>query len=277
MTVLFVALDVVREVIARRVMMALFSLLSLGFLVLALALDLEVVEGALAAGRLFGTSLTSTIVPIDVVMQNVFQLLALQVFYLGALFGIVATSDIAPTLLAPGRIEALLALPVRRVDLVVGTFIGVFAVALATALFAVGGISLVLLWKARLFTAAPIVGALMASCAFVPIYGLMLLVASLARSAAASAGAGLALFVAGIVTSDREGFLGYFSSGLAREAIALLIAPLPRFVVLADFGAKMASGDVFSSFPMWGALFGAFAFAGACVGLASVVVMSKDY
>ncbi|MFZ9885855.1 MAG: hypothetical protein ACO3JL_00010 [Myxococcota bacterium] len=277
MTVLYIAVDVVRELIARRVMIALLSLLSLGFLVLALALDLEVVEGALAAGRLFGTSLTSTIVPIDVVMNNVFQLLAMQVFYLGALFGIVATSDIAPTLLSPGRIEALLALPVRRMELVVGTFLGVFAVALMTALFAVGGISAVLFWKAKLFTPAPLVGALMASCAFVPLYGVMLLVASLTRSAAASAGAGLAVFVAGIATSDREAFLGLFSTGFARDAMSLVVAPLPRFPVLADFGAKVAGGDVVASLSLWGALGGAFTFAGACIGFACLVVMSKDY
>jgi Cu-processing system permease protein len=45
---------------------------------------------------------------------------------------------------SPGRIEHLLALPVRRAELVLGTFLGVIALVLLGAVYASAGLVLVL-------------------------------------------------------------------------------------------------------------------------------------
>lgn len=277
MTVLLIAADVVREAFARRYMIALFGAIVLFLVGLTFAVDLEVVEGALAAGRLFGANLTDAIVPVDVVMRSVFQVLALFTFYIGLLFGIVASADIAPKMLAPGRVELLLSLPVRRPELVVGTYLGVAVIACVTTAFAVGGVSLVLFWKAELVTFAPAVGALMAIVGFLPLYGAMLLATSLVRSSALAAGAGIFLYLAGLVTSDREQFLGWFRDGLVRDALSVVISPLPRLGALADAGAAAASGDGVHWALLLPVLGGALAFAGASVALACFLVSGKDY
>lgn len=277
MTVLLIATDVVREAFARRYMIALFGAIVLFLVGLTFAVDLEVVEGALAAGRLFGANLTDAIVPVDVVMRSVFQVLALFTFYIGLLFGIVASADIAPKMLAPGRVELLLSLPVRRAELVIGTYVGVAVIACVTTAFAVGGVSLVLFWKAELVTFAPAVGAVMAIVGFLPLYGAMLLATSLVRSSALAAGAGIFLYLAGLVTSDREQFLGWFRDGLVRDALGVVISPLPRLGALADAGAAAASGDGVHWALLLPVLGGALAFAGASVTLACFLVSGKDY
>ena len=93
----------------------------------ALGLRLEVVDGALAASRLFGGAVGGGIQAVDVALRPLFTGVAYVVFYAGLAFGVLACADFAPTLLAPGRIEHLLSLPVRRAELVVGTFLGVLA------------------------------------------------------------------------------------------------------------------------------------------------------
>lgn len=277
MTPLYVALDVVREAFARYYMIALFVCVMLFLVGLTFALDLEVVEGALAAGRLFGANLTNAIIPIDVAMKTAFEALSSFTFYVGLLFGIVATADIAPKMLAPGRVELLLSLPVRRVELVAGTYLGVALIATLTTAFAVGGVSVVLFWKAKLLTLAPAVGALMAVVGFLSIYGAMMLAATLVRSSALAAGVGMFLYFAGIITSDRAAFLAWFKGGLARDVLGVVVAPLPRLSALADVGAAAASSASFAPAAHAPVIFGALAFAGATVALACFVVSGKDY
>lgn len=277
MNVLHVAADVVREAFARRYMLVLFGSIFLGLVLLAFGLNLEVVDGALAAGRLFGQALENAIVPVDVAMRPVFQALAWVIFYLGLLFGMVVTADIAPKMLSPGRVELLLSLPVRRVELVVGTYVGVVVVATSAATFAVGGLSAVLFVKAEFFTIAPFVGGLAALIAFLAIYGVMLLATAFARSAALAAGSGLAVYIASIVASDRREFLSWFRAGWVRELLAVLTSPLPRLRALADLGAAAAAGENAPWHAAPSLVAGTLAFAAFCVVVACIVVQGKDY
>jgi Cu-processing system permease protein len=119
-----------------------------------------VVDGALAASRfLSGTTHSREIRPVDVALRPLFEGLSYLVFYLGSFFGVVACADFAPTLLAPGRIEHLLSLPVRRAELVLGTFVGVLTLVLAGAMYGAAGLSLIIWAKAGFFDWGPIAAA----------------------------------------------------------------------------------------------------------------------
>src|SRR6185503_439308 len=78
--------------------------------------------------------------------------------------------------------------------------------------------------------------------AFMTCYASMLLVATIARSAALSAGVGFGLLIAGVATSDRVFMLSLIRSGTTRELVAILIGPLPRFRTLCEIGADYAQG-----------------------------------
>ena len=278
MNVLHIAIDVVREAFARKFMLAVIALIFFGLVALTAALELEVVEGALAAGRLFGLQVTGGgMTSIDVALRPVFQALIYAVFYLGLLFGIVATSDIAAKLLAPGRVEHLLALPLRRWELVVGTYLGVLCIAAIGTGLTVGGVSLVLFWKAGFFTAAPAIGAGMAVLWFMAIYGVMLLATTLVRSAALASGTGIMVFLLGVITSDREAFASIFRDGAMRAVVEWGIAVLPRFHTLATFGAEASGGEGVVWGPFWPLSGATVAFAVALVATACFVVQGRDY
>jgi Cu-processing system permease protein len=277
MTVLHIATDVVREAFARRTMLALFIAIGLFLALLTFALNLEVVEGALAAGRLFGQDMNDAIVPVDVALGGLFEIMSSFIFYVGLVFGIVATADIAPKMLAPGRVELLLSLPVRRAELIVGTYLGVVAVALISTAFAIGGTALVLAVKADYVTAAPVWGAAVAVLGFMAIYGVMLAATVFVRSAALSAGCGLGLYIAGLATNNREGFLGWFEEGFVRTLLSILIAPLPRLGELASFGAAGASGKAMEASVVMPVIGGVLIFATGAVVVAIWRVSGKDY
>src|SRR6266542_6867224 len=141
---LAVAADLLREAAARRWVLALTGAVTLALLVVLFGLRLEVVDGALAATRLFGSLDHGSIRPVDVALRPLFQGVAWVVFYGGLASGVIACADFAPKLLEPGRIEHLLALPVRRGELLAGTFLGVVALVLAGGAYGAGGMTLIL-------------------------------------------------------------------------------------------------------------------------------------
>jgi Cu-processing system permease protein len=279
--VLHVALDVVREAAFSRHLIVLFGLIFLGLVALALSLDLEVVNGTIAAGKLFGNPVMGGKdggVAAATVLAPLMGAVAYLVFYGGLLFLVVAVADIAPKLLAPGRVEHVLSLPLRRTELVVGVYIGVLLIGLLAAVFAIGGASAVLFVKLELATPAPLIGALAALVGFAVLYAVMLAVATVARSAALSAGAAIFVYAAGIATSERQLVLSLIKNGFTREIAALVMGPLPRLKTLADMGAEGAAANAAIQWTnAVGVIGGAAAFGLFFLVVACIVVNLKDY
>jgi Cu-processing system permease protein len=273
-----VARDVLREAFVSRAMLVLFVIIGLVLLGLALAIDFDVVDGALASFRLFGqASSGGTPLDVETVLRPIFQLLAGGTFYVGLLFGIIATADIAPRLLQPGRVEFMLSLPIRRVELVVGTYLGVAALCAIGTGVAVGGVSLVLFFKAKMVVAAPLWGALMAVVGFLAVYAVMLPVGALTRSPALSAAAGFFLYIAGLLVSQRLFLLSWTSNKVVRQVLEVLTTPLPNLKALADLGAGVAGGGAIAwevALPQVG---GVLAFAAFGVFVAAAIVQTRDY
>ena len=274
-----VATDVLREAIASKYLIVLFGLIFLALAGMALALDLEVVNGAISAGKLFGGSFLGEgkTMGAGEFLAPVLEGLALATFFGGLLFLVVAVADIAPKMLAPGRVELLLALPLRRSELVIGIYLGVVLIAALAALLAIGGASLVLFVKVEIVTPAPLMGALTAMVGFCTVYGVMLAAATIARSAALSAGAGLLVYVAGLATSDRGLVLSLIRNGFTREVAAVVMGPLPRLFNLAETGANVAVGKPVDFSVAISVIGGCTAFGLFFVVVACIVVNVKDY
>ena len=262
-----IAADLLREAASRRWFLALGLAITLILLVLGLALRIEVVDGALAASRLFGRTLHNPIRAADVALRPLFRAASYLIFYGGLLFGAVACADFGPSLLAPGRIEHVLSLPVRRFELILGTFLGVLVLSLLGALYGSTGLVVLFGVKTGVFTARPIVSALLASATFSALYGAMLAVSIVARSAALSAATGLTLLVLGVLAGYRERVATFLEAGLSRAAFETFTLILPRISTLADAASDIAASTPIDS----GALLSNLA--GICIyGLATLAL-----
>jgi hypothetical protein len=268
MTVWIVATDLLREAASRKWFLALGIGLTAVLGVIAFGLQMDVVDGALAASRLFGHLLSADIRAVDSALRPVFQVATFFVFYGGIVFGIVACSDFAPDLLSPGRIEHLLALPIRRWELLLGTFLGVLVLGAAGALYAAGGLTVILAVKTGVWSARPVIGALLATVAFAAVYAGMLTSAVFARSAAISAGVGVVLTVLGIVASHRTDLAPLFDAGWSRQGFLAFTLPFPRLSTLESACESIALARALDGgFARLLAGFGAFTAALLAVGI----------
>lgn len=239
--VLGIASYVLREALSRKFILAFLVGITLALGLIALSLRIEVVDGALAATRLFGSSLDTNIRAVDVALRPVFMASAYVVFYGGILFGIVACSDFAPSLLSPGRIEHLLALPLQRWHLLAGTFLGVLALAVGGSVYGAGGLTLILGVKTGYWTAGPLIAAMLACVSFAAVYAVMLTTATLVRSAALCAAVGGIFLVGGIIAGFRADLAPMFEEGFSRSAFNAVTLLLPRLSALASAGAHIAA------------------------------------
>ncbi len=241
--VLGIAGYVLREAAARKFILAFLVGITLVLLGLAQSLRLEVVDGALAATRLFGEVLHGPIRAVDVALRPVFQAAAGIVFFGGILFGIVSCSDFAPSLLTPGRIEHLLALPLRRWQILAGTFLGVMTLAVCGALYGSGGLVLIFGVKTGYWTTGPLWAALLASVSFAAVYAVMLTTSTFVRSPALCAAMGGVVLVGGIIAGFRKQIAPMITEGVSRnlfEAVSLL---LPRLSSLAKASMSLAAAE----------------------------------
>jgi Cu-processing system permease protein len=277
MTSIAVALDLLREAAARRWFLALGIALTGLLLLLLTSLRLDVVDGALAATRLFGKPVDHTIQAADVALRPVFLVASQLVFWGGLAFGVLSCADFAPALLSPGRIEHLLALPVRRWELLAGTFLGVLALALGGALYASAGLVLVLGGKTGVWTGWPLLSAVLAVLAFGSVYAGMLAVTVWVRSAALSAAAGATLIGLGLLATHRTALLDLMGQGVGRTLFAAITAVVPPLGKLADAAGALASSGPLAPGGLLRLLGGTVAFAAALLAVAAWRFERRDF
>jgi len=272
-----VALDLLLEASRRRWFVALFGAITVVLVVLGLSLQLEVVDGALAGSRLFGQVLLKDLFLGQTVLGFLNFAVALVAFHGGALFLCVACSDFAVELLAEGRIEHLLSLPVARWQLLFGTYLGVLALAAAGVLYGSLGLTLLLGVKSGLWSWRLAQGSALGWVGFCAIYAAMLTTAFFVRSAAASAAAGIATLVLGVLSSNREAVAAAIEAGAGRWAFRVLVMPFPRLGDLGQASAYLAMGRPFDALVTFKLALGCLLFSGALLSVAAWWFERKDF
>lgn len=173
--------DVFREAAARWTLLAYFFLSTLFIIIFASAVNLDVVNGALAGAKLFGNDvhMNGNTVPIDKLVTGFESVFAPMLYTLCTFLAVFATAHLVPRMQDKGTIDLYLSRPVSRIKLLLSRYVAGLVLATSNVAYLMGAIGVIVLWKThvlhpRFFLAgALIVFAIAALLAFAFLVGVI--------------------------------------------------------------------------------------------------------
>ena len=275
--------EVFREAAARWTLIAYFALSSLFILVFAAAVNLDVVDGALAGARIFGKPLEvgGESVSIDKIVLGFESGFSGFLFLVGTFLALFATAHLVPRLQEKGTIDLYLSRPVGRVPLLLSRYAGGLLLAAANLVYLIGTMWLLIVWKTRvlhprfLLSGAVILFTIAVLMAFAFLVG----VVTSSTGVSLMATYGVFFFSAILVAHDK------ISAAVSTETAARIVDGLywilPKTAELGQATVALVAGrDMPADFSKVGplAVYGSTAlFGAASLGLASWLFSRKDF
>lgn len=272
-----VLLLTLRELRAKKIILGLFGVATLVWVVLALALRLDVIEGSLAGVRMFGDEVVNESeiaggnqeLPFGDSMLQTFvfgaeMFAAGAAYWVGILLALFATGGLIASMLQRGQVDLLLTKPLSRSKILTGRLLGVSVVMLALLVYLLGAVWLVMslktgVWNPRFLIAIGIVFVM-----FMILYSLITFTSVWTGSTPLSLILTFGLLFATLILAIEP--LREQITQPGRGIVVALYNVLPKFV---DVGAyivpQLVVGEpVASWYPLVSSLaFGAVAYAGA--------------
>lgn len=267
--------DTWREALARYTLLGFLIVSSLFMLVLTFALNLDIVDGTLAAGSLFGKAFdVPGGTPIDTVVTTGESAFAAMLYGLGIFLAVFATGSQVPNLVHRGTVDLYLSRPVSRPTLLLGRFVGAVTLVLANLAFLCGGVFLIVslktgVWNPRLLTAGGMIA--LVFCSYL---GFMYLIGVLSGSTPLSIMLPYAIYVLAMPLAAHDHIAAAVDSRFAAWTVHGLYWLLPKSAELGKDVVQLVMGKGELSLV---ALATTLAFGLGCLGAAVAVFQRKSY
>lgn len=260
--------DVMREAAARWTLLAYFFLSTVFILIFASAINLDIVDGALAGAKLFGKDVTMPAdhsISIEKLVLGFESGFSVILYFLCTFLAIFATAHLVPRMQEKGTIDLYLSRPVSRLKLLLSRYVAGLILAGSNVVYLLGSIWLIVMWKThvvhpRFFVASAVILLVIAA-----LLAFAFLVGVVTSSTAVSIMTtyGLFFFALMLVGHDRiaaavskewqawlintmywilpktaelgQAVIAYVSGGQAPERLASALTPAP-FLTTAAFG-----------------------------------------
>jgi ABC-2 type transport system permease protein len=275
--------EVFREAAARWTLIAYFALSTLFILLFAAAVNLDVVNGALAGVKLFGQSVDvgGNHIEIDKLVLGFESTFSGVLYFVGLFLALFATAHLVPRLQEKGTIDLYLSRPIGRVPLLLSRYTGGMLLAAADIAYLIGSIGAIVAWKTHVFhprfflSGAVILFSIAALMAFAFLIGVV------TSSTAVSLMTTYALFFLAAILAFHERIAAAVSSEWTARTVQALYWIFPKTAELGQATVVLVAGSeaperlaVLNHFGIFGstALFGV-----ASLVLASWLFSRKDF
>jgi ABC-2 type transport system permease protein len=275
--------EVFREAAARWTLLAYFFLSSLFILIFALAVNLDVVDGALAGAKLFGKTvdIRGGEIDIDQLVLGFESGFSAILYLIGTFLAIFATAHLVPRLQEKGTVDLYLSRPVGRVRLLLSRYVAGLILSAANLVYLIGAIWAILIWKTGVVHPSFLLGGVIIMFTIATLLAFAFLVGVITSSTAVSIMTTFGLFLFSAVLSGHERFEAAVSNEWNARLIHGLYLIMPKTTELGRSVIALVSGGqapiqvtgVLSPAPfITTALFGI-----TCLVLASLVFRRKEF
>ncbi len=256
--------DTFREAFARKIFWGLFGLSTVMILFFLFLLRIDLVEGGLAAVKMFGQTV-SPATDVDRLVRGVYGGIATFLYTWGMFLAVFASAGLIPSVLEPGRIELLLSKPVSRAHILLGRYVGNVLVVSCNIIYLVLGVWAILGIKTGIWSPMFLVSIATTIFAFSVLLSVVILIGVLFESAALATMVAAALMILSLILAQINIMLRLLSSEWSRQIWRTLYYALPKIFDLGKMTLDAIRNRTFDGFmPIWtSALFAAVVLTGA--------------
>ena len=231
--------EVFREAAARWTLIAYFALSSLFILIFALAVNLDIVDGALAGAKLFGQSVEigDRAVDIDKLVLGFESGFSGFLYLVGTFLALFATAHLVPRLQEKGTIDLYLSRPVGRVPLLLSRYAGGLLLAAANLVYLIGSMWAIVVWKTHVLHPRFLLAGVVILFTIAALLAFAFLVGVVTSSTGVSLMATYAVFFFAAVLSQHNRIAAAVSTELSARIVHGLYWILPE-----DGGARAGHG-----------------------------------
>jgi ABC-2 type transport system permease protein len=237
--------DVFREAAARWTLVAYFTLSSLFILIFACAVNLDIVNGALAGAKIFGQSVEmgGEKVDLDKLVLGFESGFAGFLYLVGTFLAIFATAHLVPRMQERGTVDLYLSRPVSRPALLLSRYTAGLLLSASNLVYLLGSIWVIVALKTHVFSGRFFLAGGVILFGIAALLAFAFLVGVVTSSTAVSIMATYALFFFSAMLAVHDKIAAALSSDLAARTINGLYWALPKTAELGKAAVALVAGD----------------------------------
>jgi ABC-2 type transport system permease protein len=213
--------DVMREAAARWTLLAYFFLSTIFIVIFAFAVNLDIVDGALAGAKLFGQDIGAPDrdMTIEKLVMGFDAGFSVFLYFICTFLAIFATAHLVPRMQEKGTIDLYLARPIGRVRLLLSRYVAGLVLAATNLVYLMGTMWLIVVWKTGVYNTRFLMGALIIFLVIATLLAFAFLVGVFTSSTAVSIMTTFGIFFFGLALAGHE----QYAAAVSKEWQAALI------------------------------------------------------
>jgi len=276
--------DVMREAAARWTLVAYFFLSSLFIIIFASAVNLDIVDGALAGAKLFGKEVEDVgdaRISIEKLVLGFETGFSVFLYFICTFLAIFATAHLVPRMQEKGTVDLYLSRPVGRVRLLMSRYVAGLILAFSNVIYLVGSIWLIVWWKTGVANPRFLLGGTIIMLVIAVLLAFAFLIGVITSSTAVSIMSTYGLFFFGVMLVAHEKIEAALSKDWQAAVIKTMYWVVPKSAelgqaVVAFVGGEELPEQVLSALSLAPFLSTA-VFGVACLTLASWLFTRKEF
>lgn len=237
--------DVMREAAARWTLIAYFFLSTLFIIVFASAINLDIVDGALAGAKLFGkeVQMGNDEISIEKLVLGFESGFSVFLYIISTFLAIFATAHLVPRMQEKGTIDLYLSRPIGRVRLLLSRYVAGLILAAINVIYLIGSTWLIVAWKTHIFNPRFLLGGAIIFLMIAVLLALAFLVGVVTSSTAVSIMSSFGIFFFGLAMAGHEKYAAAVSKEWQANLIEALYWIFPKSAELAQAVMGFVGGD----------------------------------
>jgi ABC-type transport system involved in multi-copper enzyme maturation permease subunit len=236
--------DVMREAAARWTLVAYFVLSTIFIIIFASAINLDIVDGALAGAKLFGKEVDMRdSISIEKLVLGFETGFSAFLYFLCTFLAIFATAHLVPRMQEKGTVDLYLARPVGRVRLLLSRYVAGLILAGSNLVYLMGSIWMIVAWKTHVYNSRFLMAGAIIFLVIAVLLAFAFLVGVFTSSTAVSIMTTYGIFFFGLMLAAHDRIAAAVSKEWQAAMIQTMYWVFPKTAELAQAVVAFVGGD----------------------------------